>query len=91
MKNDVGSVPCATSFLLQCLTSAAPQFEELAKKHQGRIKVCMINIVGGGPGEAKFAETAVTRLSRALSPLCTPRRLLCTPKRAATCEHSDVV
>lgn len=41
--------PCAAS---------APQFEELAKKYQGKIKVCMINIVGGGQGEAKFAETA---------------------------------
>jgi len=30
----------------------------LAKKHEGKIKVCMINIVGGGSGEEKFASSA---------------------------------
>ena len=32
----------------------APKFEELAKNYDGKIKVCMINVVGGGPDEQKY-------------------------------------
>ena len=46
-----------------CLTygaSTAPKFEGYAKKYQGKIKVCMVNVVGGGQAESQFAEAAVS-------------------------------